>query len=263
MYKIEYTHIDLNASPAAVTSALEYRVNPNSCFSCMAFETFDAAMSVVSNAADQIAKYIVKRQKEIRLCKTDRILPVRSAAGKDGRSVVLQYNINGCWERGATWSIYESKGGFGRAMIVFLDKDGFRCTYEFDTLADMFNCIKKDKYLASNKKILLVADEGIPIYSSLLFQPGMNPGKERNQAHIRVVFRGEDGVRRTLECDSVEDFFHCVRATKQLNEKAEILLVATNGALAYSSLAPQGELKKKAGLKEILDWFSDAYTKEG
>lgn len=258
MYKIEYIHMNLNSAPATVACLIEY-VNSHACFSCMAFETFDAAMAVITNAADWIAEYQMKWEKEIRIQKSDPILHIKRVNGKDGKSVSL---LRGGQDF-ITWSIYEDKVSSGRATIIFLDKDGFRCTYEFDTLSDMFCCIKKDRYLAANKQILLVADEDIPIYSSLLFQPDMNPNKKRNRTHTRIVFRGEDGVRQTLECDSVEELFRCIRVNKQLNEKAEILLVASNGALAYSSLASQGELKKKAGLEEIVNWFSDSPVNDG
>ena len=255
MYKINYTHRNLQTNtPAAAVCLLEHHVHPNYCFSSMAFETFNDAMDAIAEIVNCIEEHARMQEKKMHPKERYMRLSYRTIKGKDGKSVTLQYFVT-CWENLATWTVCENMAGSSRAMIVFLDKDGFRCTYEFDSLAEMFDCIKKDKYLAANKEILLVADEGIPIYSSLAFQPDIIPGKERNQAHIRVVFRGEDGVRQTVECDSVEDFFHCVQTTDQLNDKAEILLAATNGTLAYSSLE-RGGLKKRAGLNEIMDWFA-------
>lgn len=264
MYRFQYTDKRLWEHVPATVSVLCDLIYKDSCeniiFSRMTFESQEAAVSVASDFAERIVEYVMAEEK--RRCRQDRlctILPFRVSKGGDGNSVSVEYYLRS-WIPFATWTVVKDEGTYGRAQIVFLDKEGFRCTYEFDSLPDMFTCIKSDKYLAASQKILLVADEGIPIYSSLLYQPEKNFGAKRNKKQIRIVFRGEDGVRRTYDFDSAKEFFKGIHSDKFLTDKAEILLLANRGIAAYSSLAANGGLVKKAGLKEIAEWFSDTST---
>lgn len=167
MYHIELKKEEIKPCVPTNVKALWEKADTSFSPAYLAFETAEEARDMAKKTRDEALAYIKDSEKKMQ--KMLKVQPMSFRACDDSleNEVSLACYFYG-WHKALTWVVVERRNGPHEIRIVTLDQDGCRHSYAFGALADFARYVKQKSVCILTQEVLLVADQGTVVFSSLM-----------------------------------------------------------------------------------------------